>query len=131
MARLCQQLFALAAVAAVAATAVALPATGNDRAEARVRGTCSGASSSSLRLRAEDGWIRIDAEIRPARSGARWTMIILHERQTVARLTLRASGGGGIQVRRTIHDWFGSDRIVVRATAAYGESCRASATLTS
>jgi hypothetical protein len=126
VARRFRHLVLVLALAAVGATAVPAGADDGGRAEVRVTRKCTGASSLRLRVRAEDGWITIDAEIERALPRSRWTVIVLHERRTVARVALRARGAGEVELRRTVRDWFGRDAIVVRA-AADGETCRASA----
>jgi hypothetical protein len=125
--RLSRYLVLLLALTALGATAAPSRADDGGRAEVRIARECTGASSLRLRVRAEDGWIRIEAEIERARPGSRWTVIVLHERRTVSRVALAARGTGEVELRRTVRDWFGSDAIVVRATAAGGETCRASA----
>lgn len=116
---------ALPAVALAFAAAAPL-AVADDGDEVRARGTCTGGARAELRLRGEDGRIRV--EFRVERSRARtWSVIVLHERRLVARTTVRSSGG--LDFRRTIADWYGTDAVAVRATAPDGVSCRASATL--
>jgi hypothetical protein len=97
--------------------------------DARVAVRCTGASTGRLRVQAEDGRLRIELELRSARRGARWSVVVLHERRLVARTTVRAPlGGGTLRIRRSAPDWFGSDAVVVRATRS-GESCRATAVI--
>jgi len=130
MTRRSRQLFLVLALAVAPAAATATTAganDGGDRTEVRVTRKCTGAGSLRLRLRAEDGWIRIDAKIEPVRAGSRWNVIVIHERRIVARVTLPAARSGSVELRRTVRDWFGSDTIVVRASAAGGAACRASA----
>jgi len=121
------------AVAAVAAlilgAAAAAPAAADDRGggdrrtEIEVRGGCG----SKLRLRAEDGRIRVDFELRP-QSGSPWAVVVLHERRIVSRGTYRPRSDGSLELRRAVDDWYGSDTVAVRATSA-GRACRVSATI--
>jgi hypothetical protein len=91
--------------------------------DVRARGTCTGASSVTLRLRAEDSRIRLELELRSARRGALWRLVVLHERRLVARVSLPAPAGGeALRVRRSFADWFGTDAFVVRASRS-GETC--------
>ena len=99
------------------------PGDGDRRTEVEVRGGCG----SRLRLRAEDGRIRIDFELR-SRSGVRWAVVVLHERRIASRGTYRTRSGGSLELRRYVGDWYGSDTIAVRATAP-GQTCRVSATI--
>ena len=123
----------MAAVAAALSLWSAAPAAAagdDDRSERAVHGTCSGSSTARLRLRAEDGRIRIELRLdaRP-RSGS-WQVVLLHERRLVSRTAVRAaSGGGRIELRWTVADWTGTDTIVLRATGPRNEACRASATV--
>src|SRR4051794_5548427 len=119
----------IAAIAAAVALSSAAAASADDggRNEVRVRAACTGAAQAQLRVRADRERLRIRFELQ-ARRGSRWAVIVLHERQTVARGTYRTpSGGGEVELRRDVADWFGSDHVAVRATGPRGESCRASA----
>jgi hypothetical protein len=121
-------------VAVVAALSLcsAAPAAGgdDDRLELDVPGTCTGKSTSRLRVRAEDGRIRIEFRLNPRPRSGLWQVVVLHERRIVARVTVRAAGGGErIELRRTVPDWFGTDTFVLRATGPRNETCRASATV--
>lgn len=121
----------MGAVAALSLCSAAPAAGGDDdRLEQRVRGTCTGSSTSRLRVRAEDGRIRIEFRLDPRPRSGLWQVVVLHERRIVSRVTVRAAGGGGpIELRRTVADWFGTDTLVLRATGPRNETCRASATV--
>jgi hypothetical protein len=82
-----------------------------------------------MRLRAEKGEIRMDYELEHRRQTGPWLVVVLHERQIVARVTLRSPGRGPLELRRTVPDWFGTDTILIRATGPRGETCRTSATV--
>jgi len=100
---------------------------GSDRVELRRTGLCSMSSRARLRVRAEDGRIRVELEIDTSRNGGAWTVIVLHERRIAFRGTLRTEApSGSFELRRTVDDWFGPDAIVARATGPGGESCRLS-----
>jgi hypothetical protein len=104
-------------------------ADGGDH-EVRVRGVCTGRSVSELRVRTEDGRLRIDVRVESQRSYARWTVLVLRERRIVFRGPVRTvQGGRELELRRTILDWPGTDTVVVRASTRDGRSCRASATV--
>jgi len=121
-----------AAVAALlAALVVPLAAAADDdpRDEVRRVGVCSRASDVELRLRADDGRIRVELEIETARRGARWSVIVLHERRTAFRGAIRTRSDGSLELRRSVPDWFGTDTVVVRATGPRAETCRVAATL--
>ena len=116
-------------LAASTLLALAVLADGSAADDVAARGTCSGASRLELRLKADDGLIEAETELRSARRGARWTLVVLHERRLVARVSLRSPlGGGALRLRRSVADWFGTDAVVVRASRT-GESCRVQAVI--
>jgi hypothetical protein len=117
----------------VAAVGLVIPAwgaadDGDDRAEVRTRGVCTGESVSTLRVRSEEGTLRIEFRIDSyGRAVRTWTLVVLRERRIAFRGTLRpVRGSRSIRLRRTVADWPGSEQIVVRAVAADSETCRAS-----
>ena len=124
----------LLVAAAVLGAAVGQPAVAaaddDERREVRKAGICTGSSDSSIRVRADDGEIRIEFEIDTARSTGTWRVILLHERRIVVRAAV-ASGGSGrsLRLRRTVADWYGRDTITVRASGPRAETCRVSATV--
>ena len=104
----------------------AAPAFADEGDEVRVRGTCTSSGRAELRLRADDGRIRVDFQVERARAGS-WRVIVFHERRIVVRTSVRSTGR--LEYRRSVADWFGTDAIAVRATSPAGETCRAEATL--
>jgi len=118
----------VALVAALAAVAPAAAVVADEGDDVRREGVCTGRSELSLRLRADDGEIRVELELEAERRGSRWFVIVLHERRTAFRGTLRARGDS-LRLRRTVRDWYGSDTFVGRASRAGRETCRVSATL--
>ncbi len=132
--RRARPLFALAATAAVLAVAgAASPGTADardgDRVEVRVVGTCGGASAIRLRLRAEEGRIRVDTQVRTRRAGV-WRLTVLHERRAVVRPRIRvARRDGGFSHRVTVPAGSGADAVAVRAVSPAGETCTAAATV--
>jgi hypothetical protein len=97
--------------------------------EIRKEGSCSGTSEWSLRLRAEDGEIRVEFEIEMRRTSAAWRVIVLHDRRTAFSRTLSLRGSERLRVRRVLVDWYGRDTITVRASGPLSETCRVSATV--
>ena len=118
-----------AAVACLAGQAA--PARADDgRTEIRNRVTCSQGTSAAMRLRAEKGFIRIELELQHRRRAGSWRVVLLHERRIAARATLAGlRAAGDLELRRAVPDWFGTDRIVIRATGPRGELCALAATL--
>jgi hypothetical protein len=123
---------ALALCLGAAALAWAPPAqarAGGERVEVREEGVCGRTSSARLRLRAEDGRIRVDTEVRTPRTGL-WHLTVLHERRTVTRVRVRATRAGrGFQHRVVVPDYVGADAVSIRAVAPGGETCTATATV--
>ena len=102
---------------------------GDDGRDVRRAGSCTDASTVTLRLRARDDAIRVELEL-DSRPGSRWTVILLHERRIVFRGVLRAGRSGGeLRLRRSVPDWFGRDVLVARATGPLAAICRVSAAL--
>jgi hypothetical protein len=125
-------MFLLTGVAICAALSLpAHAAADDDRREVRKAGTCTASSRVNIRLRAEDGEIRVEVEIETRRATAAWKVILLHDRRIVYRGSVYAGSGGGrsLRLRRTLADWFGLDTIVVRASGPRLETCRVSATV--
>lgn len=120
------RLLTAAAVAALALPLGALAAPSDD--EVRVRGTCSAGASSQLRVREDDGLLRVELRIE-TRPRASWSVVLLHERRIVYRGTVRASSSGSARVRRSVSDLFGTDVVVARATGPRNAFCRVQARL--
>lgn len=119
-------------VAVASCAALSLPAVApadDDPGEARKAGICTGASEASLRLRAEDGEIRVEFEI-DSRWPGTWNVIVLHERRIAFRGPIRPrSTSRSVRLRRVLEDWYGRDTITVRASGPRSETCRASASV--
>ena len=111
-----------------AAALVAIPATSAKDGDVLVRGSCTKASSSKLKLSEEDGRIEVEFEVDQNRNGVRWT-VVLRRPATVLVRTTRVTRGpsGSFELRRVVADLAGADRITARATSPSGEVCRASA----
>jgi hypothetical protein len=119
---------AVGIVATLSLCGIAADASADDRVE--LRGKCSAGSAWRLRVRAEDRQLRIEFRIEPRLRTGLWQVIVLHERRIALRRTLRApDGGGSLELRTTVPDWWGTDSIVIRATGPRTEICRASATV--
>ena len=114
-------------IAALVALVVLAPAAAKD-GDVLVRGTCTGPSSSKLKLSEEDGRIEVEFEVDQNRSGVRWSVVLRRPTAVVARATAVTRGpSGSFEFRRVVADLAGSDRITARATRASGEVCRATA----
>jgi hypothetical protein len=110
-------------------TLVLVPATSAKDGDVLVQGTCTGPSSSKLKLSEEDGRIEVEFEVDQNRNGVRWT-VTLRRPTTLLVRTMRVTRGpsGSFELRRVVRNRAGSDRIIARGTRASGEVCRAAAT---
>lgn len=114
---------ALTALAALAAS----PALAKD-GDVRVRGTCTAASTSKLKLSEEDGRIEVEVEVDQNRVGVTWRVSIRRNGAPVAATRATTRGpSGSFEVRRVIADLAGKDRVVATATSPSGERCTARA----
>jgi hypothetical protein len=123
-------LFVLAAALATAtALALSAPASGGSR-EVRVGGSCTGAASSKLRLKAENGRIEVEFELDQNRNGRVWDVVLKRNGNRFfrgARTTQPPSGS--FELRRLTANGPGRDRVTARAVARRGgQVCRAAAT---
>ena len=93
-----------------------------------VRGTCTGKSTSKLKLSAENGRIEVEFEVDQNRNGVPWTVVLTRNGARVARLTrITKAPSGSFEARRLVANGAGAD--VVKATATRrGETCSARAT---
>jgi hypothetical protein len=116
----------LATVAALLALAVAPAATAKDGDVLR-RGTCTGASTSKIKLSEEDGRIEVEFEVDQNRNGVRWNVGIRQNGRSVARLVrVTRSPSGSFEARIVAPNRAGTDTFAATATRA-GETCRARA----
>lgn len=122
-------MLAAAAVAAALALPVAASAGRADDDEVRVRGACSPGRAAELRVRADDGTLRVELRVASRRPGERWAVILLHERRIVAHVRATTDSSRSLRVRRSLPDLFGTDLVVARAAGPSGAACRASARL--
>jgi hypothetical protein len=119
----------LAPLGAIAIALVAVPTAPAKDGDVLVRGTCTGATTSKLKLSEEDGRIEVEFEVDQNRNGVRWT-VTLRRPTTVLERTTRVTRGpsGSFELRRVVGNRAGPDRIIARATRSSGEVCRAAAT---
>ena len=119
-------------VAALIAAAVALavvPVGVAKDGDIRVRGTCTKASTSKLKLSEEDGGIEVEFEVDQNRNGVRWNVTITQNGTRVARMQRVTRGpSGSFEARVVRPNTGGADRFAARATSPSGEVCTARAT---
>ena len=119
-----------AGIAAAASLAYAAPASGGggDR-EVRVRGACTGAATSKLKLSEEDGRIEVEFEVDQNVNGRRWRVTLKRNGVRVFRgIRTTRPPSGSFEVRRLVADRAGRERITARAVSlAGGQICTATA----
>ena len=90
-------------------------------------GTCTGASTSKIKLSQEDGRIEVEFEVDQNRNGVRWNVVLTQNGQRVARLSRVTRGpSGSFEARVVRPNRAGVDAFGATATRA-GETCRARA----
>jgi hypothetical protein len=104
-------------------------ARGGGGEDVRVSGTCGKGASSEFRLRAKDGAIRVEFEVRSRRTGERWRVVLVHERRVAWRGSARTRGGRSFRIRRSIPDFDGADQVTARASGPRGNTCQATGLL--
>lgn len=97
--------------------------------EIRVEGTCGTGASSELRLRADDGSIRVRFRVDSTRSRSRWRVAIVHEGRVAWRAGVSSDGGGSLDIGRRLRDLPGADQVTARALGPHGITCIAAGTL--
>ena len=118
-----------AITAATIGAVLLLPATASAKdGDVRVAGSCSGATTSKLKLSEEDGGIEIEFEVDQNRNGVRWTVVLQRNGTQVGRRVAVTRGpSGSFEARFVTRNGPGADRFVARATRP-GERCIARAT---
>jgi hypothetical protein len=118
----------VAAIAALAVALAAAPAGVAKDGDVRVRGTCTKASTSKLKLSAEDGRIEVEFEVDQNRNGVRWNVLLFQNGTRVARMTrVTRPPSGSFEARVLAGDSAGADAFRARATSPSGEVCTARA----
>jgi hypothetical protein len=116
---------------ALVAVAAALPAVAPARDNPGVikTGKCSNGAGWKLKAKNENGLIEVEFEVDQNIAGRRWNVVIRRDGAVVfrgARITRPPSGS--FEVVRRIRNPAGPDRIVAKARAAAGGTCRGALT---
>ena len=91
-----------------------------------VRGTCTGSTTSKLKLSEENGRIEVEFEVDQNRNGVRWNVSIFRNGNRVARMTKVTAGrSGSFEARALLADGAGRETVRARATTASGAVCTA------
>jgi hypothetical protein len=117
--------------ALIATAGIASAATASGGNDIRNAGTCTGASSSKIKVKPDDGRIQVEFEVDQNRSGQTWKVKIKDNGETAFSGKATTHGASGsFSVEKRINDQSGSDAI--KATAknkGTDERCSASATI--
>jgi hypothetical protein len=97
--------------------------------DVRVAGTCGSGATAGLRLKVDDGVIRIRFRVESNRRHSRWQVVIAREGRVVWRGRARSDGGGTLDITRRIRNLRGADQVTARALGPRGITCIAVATL--
>jgi hypothetical protein len=118
----------LAALIGLAVALAAAPAGIAKDGDVRVRGTCTKASTSKLKLSEEDGRIEVEFEVDQNRNGVRWNVVLLQNGKRIARMSrVTRAPSGSFEARRVAPNTSGTDAFRARATSPSGEVCTARA----
>jgi hypothetical protein len=118
----------LAALIGLAVALAAAPAGIAKDGDIRVRGTCTKASTSKLKLSEEDGRIEVEFEVDQNRNGVRWNVVLLQNGKRIARMTRVTRGrSGSFEARIVAPNTSGADTFRARATSPSNEVCTARA----
>lgn len=121
--------------ATVAALVTLVLATGSAQAkildDVRAVAACSKSVAAELRLKTEERGIELKFKLRQTHANSAWRVALVHERSVVWKGTLRTGWPSrSFELRRTLQDLPGDDRVTARAWGPRGLGCRVTATLT-
>jgi hypothetical protein len=116
-------------VVAVLVSAVAAGPASAKRGDVLRAGTCTGGSTSKIKLSEEDGRIEVEFEVDQNRNGVRWSVTLTRNGSRFAQLvrTTRPPSGS-FEARRITPNSPGPDAFRARAVSPSGEVCTARAT---
>ncbi len=118
----------LAALLALTVALVAVPAGMAKDGDIRVRGKCTKASTSKLKLSEEDGRIEVEFEVDQNRNGVRWNVVITQNGKRAARMSrVTKAPSGSFEARIVAPNTSGKDVFRARATSPSGVVCTAQA----
>ena len=117
---------ALTVIALVAALSVASTASAKGGGQT-VSGTCTAASTSKLKAKADDGRIEVEFEVDSNIVGQSWKVVLQDNGSTVLQKTFKTKApSGSFDAKARPANRAGADAIQATATnAATGESCTA------
>lgn len=122
-------LIASTGLAAGIALAAAPAAQALPQVETGKSGMCSAGAWWELSLEREFRVLEIDMDIEGARPGERWTFTVTHNGKAKKTIRTVADYEGDVDAQWMVRDRNGTDRVVVKARSASGQTCVASGRL--
>jgi hypothetical protein len=117
----------VSSVALLALAAIAAPAAVAKDGDVLRVGTCTGSTTSKIKLSPENGRIEVEFEVDQNRNGVRWNVVIRQNGRVAATLARVTRGpSGSFEARIVAPNRAGTDRFVATATRR-GETCQARA----
>jgi hypothetical protein len=115
---------------AAAATLAAATSASADPAPVRP-GKCTGASTSKIKSKLDDGRLETEFEVDQNRNGRRWSVVLRRNGRVAFRgIAITRGPSGSFELRRFLGNGPGSDRITATARALRGgEVCTAATTV--
>jgi hypothetical protein len=114
----------IAALAILPATALARHG-GNDGKQ--VSGSCTKASTSKLKVKADNGRLETEFEVDQNRNGVTWKVTLKRNGKVAVRSSAKTKRpSGSFSFNRRLTNGAGKDKISARATSPSGEVCTAS-----
>lgn len=125
-----KRITACIAVGAIAALAVPASSMGSDN-DIRRSGHCTGASTSKIKVKPDNGGLEVEFEVDQNRNGAKWKVKLKRNSDVFFKgtRTTRAPSGS-FSVERRTGDSAGTDRLVgIARNKQSGERCSASVSI--
>jgi hypothetical protein len=123
-------ILSLAVLGAMTALVLAASSPAGGGGQVVAQGACSGAATSKLKLKPDNGRIEVEFEVDQNVNGKRWRVTLKrnNHRFFLGVRTTHAPSGS-FEVKRSATNGPGSDRVVATAkNLASGQTCRAAAT---
>ena len=106
----------IVSLTALALLALGSPALAKD-GDVLVRGTCTGTSTSKLKLSTENGRIEVEFEVDQNRNGVRWNVVLTRDSARIAQLArVTRAPSGSFEARRLVANPAGADVVRQRLT---------------